>query len=981
MMQHRMKQVLVDLIVTIIFLITFSACQQKAFQQPDWPTAARETKPWSRWWWHGNSVTKEGITIEMEGYKKAGLGGLEITPIYGVYGDEKNFVNYLTPQWIELFLHTLREAERLDMGIDMATGTGWPFGGPWVSDADACKNIEYKVYELNEGQSITEKIEFIQQPFLRAVGNLIYEMHEGAVTEDRLSHGTTKEPKMRIDPKMIDIRKIKQPVSSNKNLQELALDQVKFEKPLALKTLRAFDESGNVVDLIDKMKDAKLNWVAPKGKWKVYAVFEGWHGKMVERAGPGGEGNVIDHFSGSALKNYLSQFDSALAGQDISSLRAFFNDSYEVDDARGAADWTPDLFETFNKRCGYDLRDHIPSWLGHNPNTEMNERILSDYRETISELVLNNFTLPWKAWARDKDAIIRNQAHGSPSNILDLYAAVDIPEIEGTEPLRIKMASSAGNIAGKKLVSSESATWLNEHFESNLGDIRKAVNLFFLSGVNHVFYHGTCYSPQEEPWPGRLFYAAVHLNPRNSLWNDFDALNMYVTRCQSFLQQSHADNDILLYFPIYDRFATHGPEMIEHFDGLGKQFENSLFKKSAELMLDSGYTFDFISDKQILNTANLNDGIVTEGGNRYKTIVIPKCKYIPLKTLQHVLTLAEEGNTLIFYGGIPYSFSGYQNFTGQQKIFSELISKLPPTGQTKIGKGTILIGNDLQDLLQQAAIRRETLVDSGLHFIRKITSENRSQYFVVNNNSKRYDGWIPLQRDAANVVFMDPMSGEIGKAKIRNNKETIEVYLQLSAGESVFINLYKEDVTAPEHKYASTTGDSILLNGPWTVSFTQGGPTLPASVTIDSLLSWTAFPGKDYSIFSGTAKYSIEFAKPSQSSSLMLDLGRVCESADVILNGKSLTTLIGPSYQLLIDESLIKEHNVLEVHVSNLMANRIIDLDKRNVLWRKFYNVNFPARKAENRVNGLFSAAHWSPKTSGLLGPVRLKLIKPTAIR
>jgi hypothetical protein len=981
MMYHRMKHASFNLLVATILFITFSACQQQTFQKPDWPTPARETKPWSRWWWHGNSVTKEGITIEMEAYKKTGLGGLEITPIYGVYGDEKNFVNYLSPQWIELFLHTLREAERLDMGIDMATGTGWPFGGPWVSDADACKDIEYKVYELNEGQSITEKIEFIQQPFLRAVGNLIYEMHDGAVTEDRLSLGTTKEPKMRIDPKTIDINKIKQPISSNKNLQELALDQVKFEKPLELQTLRAFNESGDVVDLIDKIKNGKLNWVAPKGKWKVYAVFEGSHGKMVERAGPGGEGNVIDHFSARALKNYLSEFDSALAGQDISSLRAFFNDSYEVDDARGAADWTPGFFETFEKRCGYDLRDHIPAWLGHDADSEMNERILSDYRETISELVLNNFTLPWKTWAHDKDAIIRNQAHGSPSNILDLYAAVDIPEIEGTEPLRIKMASSAGNVVGKKLMSSESATWLNEHFESNLGDIRKAVDLFFLNGVNHIFYHGTCYSPREEPWPGRLFYAAVHLNPRNSLWNDFDALNTYVTRCQSLFQQSRADNDILLYFPIYDRFAARGPEMIEHFDGIGKQFENSPFRKSAELMLDSGYTFDFISDKQILNTSKLNDRILTEGGNLYKTIVIPQCKYIPIKTLQHILTLAEQGNSVIFYGGLPHSFSGYQNFSDQQKMFTELIAKLPATGQTKIGNGTILVGNDLQDLLRQVAIQREAMVDHGLHFVRKITNENQSQYFIVNKNSKSYDGWVSLQRDAADVVLMNPVSGEIGKAKNRNNKGGAEVYLQLEPGQSVFMNLYSENVTAPEYKYVATTGDSILLTGPWTVSFTQGGPTLPTSVTIDSLISWTDFPEKDYSIFSGTAKYSIEFDKPSQSSSLILDLGKVCESADVILNGKSLVTLIGPSYQLQIDESLIKEHNVLEVHVSNLMANRIIDLDKRNVLWKKFYNVNFPARKAENRVNGLFSAAHWSPKTSGLLGPVRLKLIKPKVIR
>jgi hypothetical protein len=54
------------------------------------------------------------------------------------------------------------------------------------------------------------------------------------------------------------------------------------------------------------------------------------------------------------------------------------------------------------------------------------------------------------------------------------------------------------------------------------------------------------------------------------------------------------------------------------------------------------------------------------------------------------------------------------------------------------------------------------------------------------------------------------------------------------------------------------------------------------------------------------------------------------------------------------------------------MANRIADLDKRNVFWKKFYNINFPARRAENRKNGLFDASGWEPRESGLLGPVNL---------
>jgi hypothetical protein len=257
---------------------------------------------------------------------------------------------------------------------------------------------------------------------------------------------------------------------------------------------------------------------------------------MVERAAPGGEGYVIDHFSKDAVERYLKTFDHAFSGHDISGLRAFFNDSYEVDDAYGEADWTPRLLEQFELRRGYDVLEHLPALFGDD-TTETRARVLSDFRETISDLLLDEFTQTWRDWAARHDAIVRNQAHGSPANILDLYAASDIPEAEGTDVFRIKMAASAANVTGKPLASSESATWLNEHFMSNLADIKSALDRYWLGGINHVFYHGTAFSPRHEPWPGWLFYASVHLTPSNPLWRDFPTLNRYAARIQSFLQR------------------------------------------------------------------------------------------------------------------------------------------------------------------------------------------------------------------------------------------------------------------------------------------------------------------------------------------------------------------------------------------------------------------------------------------------------------
>lgn len=144
------------------------------------------------------------------------------------------------------------------------------------------------------------------------------------------------------------------------------------------------------------------------------------------------------------------------------------------------------FFDEFQKYRGYDLRQHLPALLGMD-TPDKNARVLYDYRQTINDLLINHYSIRWQHWAAKQGKGIRNQAHGSPANILDLYAVSDVPEIEGRDLVSIKAAPSVAHTEGKKLSSSESATWLDEHFQSNLGDVKKALDLFFLGGVNHIF--------------------------------------------------------------------------------------------------------------------------------------------------------------------------------------------------------------------------------------------------------------------------------------------------------------------------------------------------------------------------------------------------------------------------------------------------------------------------------------------------------------
>jgi len=917
-------------------------------QQVKWPAASNETKPWTRWWWQGSAVNKEELTRLLKLYNDAGLGGVEVTPIFGVRGEESKFINYLGPQWMDMLQHTLNTAGKLGMGVDMATGTGWPFGGPWISYEDACKQVVTKTWKLNKGESVPAKISCIQEPLLR---------------------GASNKP-----PKPGDV---KDPVESNTNLQQLAIDQVKFARPLPLITVMAYPKGGTPVELTGMVgADSVLNWVSPADDCEVYALFMGWHGKMVERAAPGGEGNAIDHFSRKAIDTYFTKFDDAFKGHDISSLRGFFNDSYEVDDARGQSNWTPQFFDEFNKRRGYDLKLYLPALFGK-ATPEQNERILYDYRQTITELILHNFTEPWVAWAKGQKALVRNQSHGSPGNTMDLYAAVDIPETEGTELLRFKFATSATHVTGKKLAAAEACTWLGEHFTSTLGDVKQALDRYFVGGVNHIVYHGTNYSPANAPWPGWLFYAAVHFHPSNPFWKQFPAINKYVERCQSFLQAGKPDNDILVYYPFADAQMERGRDLLKHYDAMRPEFNGTYFAEISEWMLKKGYSFDFISDKQLTGVTTTGGKLQT-GGAQYQAILLPYNKYIPLATMQQIVKLVEAGATLLIYGSPPADVPGFANHKEDRDALDALVRKMQFTMQdgyakAVMGKGLVYMSEKENVLLNAATIRREPIVDLGLQFIRR-TYNGGHAYFITNPGTKAVDTVIDLDAQDAYAALYNPMTGEAGIVKpVRIANKMLGVRLQLPAGASCIVQTAPKVLTGAAYRYYQPAGQSTVVKGTWRINFLPADTLvpLPKQLTIPS--SWTEW-GPNYAWFSGTAAYTISLDKPAASAQAWkLDLGKVGESANVFVNDKLVGTVVGPDYSVILPDALLKPTNVLRIEVSNSMANRIIFMERQGINYKRFYNTNFPARLPENRgPDGLFTAAKWQPRPSGLLDLVRL---------
>ena len=393
-----------------------------------------------------------------------------------------------------------------------------------------------------------------------------------------------------------------------------------------------------------------------------------------------------------------------------------------------------------------------------------------DWGQTLSELLNENFLAPFQAWCHQHHVLARVQAYGQPPAQLSSYRFVDLPEGEqGDEAghwnhfTASRWASSAGHLYGVPVISAEAWTWIHSlPFRATPLDFKATADEYFLEGINQFVAHGYPYSPPGVPEPGWHFYAAGALGPHNPWWFAMPDLARYLQRGSFMLRQGRPANDIAVYLPTHDAWASLTLGEVNLWEAIWKKLGPNLLPS----LLEAGYNLDFIDD-EILGAA----------GTRRKR----QADHLPAKISPswfcresnashprpwpNLVNSPKSGGTLIATRRLPALGPGFLHQDTESaevaRQVEELFKKPSAPGHFVADEGKPL-EDELTRLYPPDVAFSPRSRDLG--FIHRHTDTSEI-YFIANTSNRRFEGTATFRVKGKNAEWWNLFTGEVTPRK------------------------------------------------------------------------------------------------------------------------------------------------------------------------------------------------------------------------
>jgi len=934
-----------------------------------WDNPPSTYRPHTRWWWPGNAVTKEGIDWELEQMKAQGLGGVEIMSFLKIY--DKGNIEFGSPEFFDMVDHTVQKARELGMEVTPPLGPGWNHGNAWVPKEDGSKAL--------------------------------------VISEQQVKGGKTGE---------VDLVLPSEPGYAARNKKQLeAVVAVKLDE-------KGNPDTGQRVDLTGAIKgqrdfankpDLKVGVDLPEGDWRLLGFWTVYTGQKCAAEDYEPTSVVVDHFDQKAIRRYAESIVGRyqkLFGKDFGqTVDSFFGDSFEMEQEFSL--WGAGLFERFKKEKGYDLRPYLPM-LKYDGAPET-PYVRYDVGSFLHESGMEGIIGTMADYAGEVGVQMRQQPHYRfTAELIEASGRVQRPETENTkrsfDPMFWHKLTTAGAqfypSAGKRWVSAEAFTFIDEKYRVSMEEIKRATDLFLRDGITQFYNHGYFYTPEKELAPARDLIWMNRISHVSPWWPYYRGLADYQARASFLERQGRARANVLVYSPM----PTVWSERVEF---PCKNVRDVPFGNLPKTLVASGYDFDFVNDDLLLNHSEVKDGKLVINGLAYPVLILPRVLFLSPETLAVIGRFVRGGGTVFALNTLPEKSTGLTGHEESDKKLGEMIGALFAAGggEKKVGDGKtyFLPGCDGFDYLKRWApgavewAATPPLSPAYAGFIKDLGGCISPDFEIVgqplsNGLTFRHtrvgqvDVWFicNLQPDAVKTDVIlntkerfpqiwNPMTGAIYAASSSRATDDGRLVLavELQPWESQFVLLTPQpDPTlhpAPDFRQKA----SFPLEGAWAVEFHgMGGVT--AKMDLPKLVDWTTLPGlKD---FSGTALYTLDANLPpdltGKNKTVFLDLGKVQEVAEVRINGIWAGVAWMQPYRVDVTGLLKPGKNQIQIRVANSLWNYAAGMDKPNPIpeelqahygttWKEKYNGwdSLQAIKKNNNNDRI---------SSGLIGPVTL---------
>jgi hypothetical protein len=990
-----------------VLLIAFTGCQQpdpsrynasqisleEGFKDP--PVSVR---PKGYWDWMNGNFDLDRLTYELEEAKAQGMAGFDIFDI-GAVSNPGGMVPagpaFMGEECLEAIHHAVREAARLDMELGLILSSSWDAGGSWIRPEHASMAL-YETAKLVSGPAdIVLDLPFPELPTKNRAGKNVF------IEKD--ADGLPVYYK--------DVAVLAVPFSEDKIISD----------------------PSQVIDLSAHVdENGRLRWSAGEGTWEISRYVCANTGEMLKCPSPNSTGLSMDHFSAEATEFHFNHFIERLQQKlgDIGNtpIKYFYLCSYEV----VGFVWTPRMLEEFENRRGYDMTTYLPVLKGKViQNEDITERFLYDYRQTLSDLLIENLYLKGREMINPYGIRLCSESggpgapvHNVPVDALRALGVLDIPRGEfwnkhprydeqGFDVMQlVKEISCAAHIYGKKEVQGEAFTSFL-HWQEGPAELKPLADKAMCEGLNRFVYHTSPHTTPDAGIPGYVYHAGTHFNATRVWWPKSRPFTDYLSRSCFLLQQGNFVGDVLYYY--------------------GDQAPNFVKPKHVDPTLGFGYDYDVTNSEVILTRMDVKDGkLVLPDGQSYEILVLPDQDHANPEVLKKIERLVKEGATIV--GRRPARSHGLKDFAEKDELVRQIADRLwgacdgKTITENKYGKGKVIWGKTLKEVMLERGLGPDFSFESqgdstNLDFIHRRTASGEEIYFVSNTRNAceiiigifRVNGKIP--------EIWDPENGTMQKAGLFDTMDDhTRIPLKLQPHGSVFVVFRDNDpsrhfitaeyegqesgifadvqvagnqmslVTRKEGRYVLTdnagrksvfeSGDipsPMDMTGDWQIDFPAGWGA-PDHIVIPELISWTDSDHEGVRYFSGIATYKKKFdilpEYMNDGLNILLDLGEVREVVEIYLNGEQIGILWKPPYQKDVTRAVRAGENTLSIEVANTWSNRLTG-DGMLPEGERYTKTNITGPNYQ-------TSTLWKDAPllkSGLMGPVSLQFARKIVVK